>query len=67
MDWRVPAILTIVIGAVALALILSFPVSWVSRAMPRGLAILVTLLLLLGIIVLALTVLIPLLIDQLSP
>jgi predicted PurR-regulated permease PerM len=64
--WRVPAILTIVIGAMALALILSFPVSWVSRAMPRGLAILVTLLLLLGIIVLALAVLIPLLIDQLT-
>jgi hypothetical protein len=45
--WRVPAILTIVIGTVALALILSFPVSWVSRVMPRGLAILETLLLLL--------------------
>jgi predicted PurR-regulated permease PerM len=65
--WRVPAILTIVIGALAMALILSFPVSWMSRAMPRRLAILVTLLLLLGIIVLALAVLIPLLLDQLSP
>jgi predicted PurR-regulated permease PerM len=64
--WRVPAILSIVIGAVALALILSFPVSLVSRAMPRGLAILVTLVLLLGLIVLALAVLVPLLIEQLT-
>jgi predicted PurR-regulated permease PerM len=64
--WRVPTILTIVIGAGALALILSFPVGWLSRRMLRGLAVLVTLLLLLGTIVLALAVLIPLLIDQLT-
>ncbi len=64
--WRAPTILTIVLGGIALALILSFPVGWFSRVMPRGFAILTTLLVLLGIIVLALAVLVPLLIDQLT-
>jgi predicted PurR-regulated permease PerM len=64
--WLVPGILTIVLGGVGLALILSHPVGWLSRVMPRGLAILVALLLLLGGIALALAVLIPLLIDQLT-
>jgi predicted PurR-regulated permease PerM len=62
----VPGILTIVLGGVGLALVLSHPVGWLSRVMPRGLAILVALLLLLGGIALALAVLIPLLIDQLT-
>ena len=64
--WRVPGILTIVLGGVGLALILSHPVGWLSRVMPRGQAILVALLLLLGGIGLALAVLIPLLIEQLT-
>ena len=64
--WRVPGVLTIVLGGVGLALILSHPVGWLSRVMPRGLAILMALLLLLGGIALALAVLIPLLIDQLT-
>src|SRR5687768_9716236 len=64
--WLVPGILTIVLGGVGLALILSHPVGWLSRLMPRGLAILVALLLLIGGIALALAVLIPLLIDQLT-
>ena len=64
--WLVPGILTIVLGGVGLALVLSHPVGWLCRVMPRGLAILVALLLLLGGIGLALAVLIPLLIDQLT-
>ena len=64
--WRVPAILTIVISAAALALILSFPVGWFSRVMPRGLAILVTMLLVLASIVLTIVILVPLLIEQLT-
>lgn len=64
--WRVPAILGIVIGAVALALILSHPVGWLARVMPRGLALLLTLLILLFGLGLALVLLIPLLIDQLT-
>ena len=64
--WLVPGILTIVLGGVGLALILSHPVGWLSRVMPRGPAILTALLLLLGGIALSLAVLIPLLIDQLT-
>ena len=64
--WLVPSILTVALGGVALALVLSFPVRWLSRVMPRGLAILTVLLLLLGGIALALVVLVPLLIDQLT-
>ena len=64
--WRVPDILTVAIGGGALALILSFPVAWLSRAMPRWLAVIVTLLLLLGALVLALVFLVPRLIDQLA-
>jgi predicted PurR-regulated permease PerM len=64
--WLVPGILTIVLGGVGLALVLSHPVGWLCRVMPRGLAILVALLLLLGGIGLALAVFIPLLIDQLT-
>lgn len=64
--WRVPSILAIVISAIALALILSHPVGWLARVMPRGLALLLTLLLLLCGLGLALVFLIPLLIDQLT-
>ena len=63
---RVPEILTVVISAGVLALLLSFPVQWLSRAMPRWLAVIVTLLLLLGALVLALVFLVPRLIDQLT-
>jgi predicted PurR-regulated permease PerM len=64
--WRAPGILAIMIGGIALAQILSFPVRWLSRAMPRGLAVLVSLLLLVGLIALALVVLLPLMINQLT-
>jgi predicted PurR-regulated permease PerM len=64
--WRVPGILAIVLGGVALALVLSFPVRLLSRAMPRGFAVLVSLLLLVGVIALALLVVLPRLINQLT-
>ncbi len=64
--WRAPSILTVVLGGVTLALILSIPVRWLSRVMPRWLAIVVVFLLLLGVIALALAVIVPLLIDQLT-
>lgn len=64
--WRVPAILTIVLSAAGLALLLSFPVRWLSRVMPRGLAVLVTMLLVLASIVLAFVILVPLVINQLT-
>ncbi len=62
--WRVPSVLTTVVGGFALALALSFPVRWPSRLMPRGLAILVSFLLLVGLIVLAALFLVPLVVEQ---
>ena len=61
-----PGVATIAVGGTALALILSLPIRWLSRVMPRGLAILVTVLILLGVIVLALLLLLPILIEQLG-
>jgi predicted PurR-regulated permease PerM len=62
--WLVPSALTTVVGGFALALALSFPVRWFSRLMPRGLAILVSFLLLVGIFVLAALFLVPLVVEQ---
>jgi predicted PurR-regulated permease PerM len=62
--WRVPSVLTTVVGGFALALALSFPVRWLSRLMPRGLAILVSFLLLVGLLVLAILFLVPLIAEQ---
>ncbi len=62
--WRVPSVLTTVVGGFALALALSFPVRLFSRLMPRGLAILLSFLLVVGLVVLAAFFLIPLVVDQ---
>lgn len=64
--WYVPSVLTTLVGGFALALVLSFPVRWLSRLMPRGLAILGSFLLLLGLVVLALLILVPLVGGQLA-
>ncbi|MGB3633070.1 MAG: AI-2E family transporter, partial [Rubrobacteraceae bacterium] len=64
--YAAPIILTIAFGGTALAIVLSYPVRALSRVMHRGLAILVTFLALIGLVVLALVVLIPILIEQLS-
>lgn len=64
--WYVPSVLTTLVGGFALALVLSFPVRWLSRLMPRGLAILGSFLLLLGLVVLALLILVPLVGEQLA-
>ena len=62
----VPSALYIAVGGFALALILSFPVRALSRLMPRGLAILLTYLALIGLVILAFLVLVPLLVEQLA-
>ncbi len=62
--WRVPSVLTTVVGGFALALALSFPVRWLSRLMPRGLAILLSFLLVVGLVVLAALFLVPLVVEQ---
>ena len=63
--YRVPDVLAMTIGGVALALILSFPVGFLSRFMPRGLAILLSFLLVVGLVVLAVLYLVPLVVEQL--
>lgn len=64
--WQAPIVLTISLGGGFLALVLSFPVRLLSKVMPRGAAILLTFLALLAILVLAMIVLVPVLINQLS-
>jgi predicted PurR-regulated permease PerM len=63
--WAAPIIPVIALGGTALAIVLSFPVRALSRVMPRGLAILLTFLTLIGLVTLALVFLVPLLVRQL--
>jgi predicted PurR-regulated permease PerM len=64
--YAAPSILIIALGGTALAILLSFPVRALSRVMPRGMAILVTFVAMMGLVILALVFLIPLLVRQLS-
>lgn len=57
--WYVPSVLSTLVGGFALALVLSFPARWLSRLMPRGLAILLTFLIVAGLLVLAVLYLVP--------
>lgn len=61
-----PDILGVALGGFTLALVLSFPVRFLALFMPRGLAILMTFFVMIGAITLALLILVPLLIDQLT-
>ncbi|HKH12827.1 MAG TPA: AI-2E family transporter [Rubrobacter sp.] len=63
--YAAPTVPVVALGGMALAIVLSFPVRALSHVMPRTLAILVTVLGLLGLITLALFYLVPLLIQQL--
>ena len=63
--WFAPSVPVTLLGGFAAALVLSFPVRWLSRLMPRGLALLATFLILIGAGAFALFVLVPILIDQL--
>ena len=64
--WAAPTVPVVLLGGFALAMPISFPVRWLSHKMPRGLAILLTFLILIGVGVLALLVLVPILIQQLA-
>jgi predicted PurR-regulated permease PerM len=64
--YAAPTVPAVALGGVALAIVLSFPVRALSHFMPRGLAILLTVLALLGLISLGFFFLAPLLIEQLS-
>jgi predicted PurR-regulated permease PerM len=63
--YAAPSILIVALGGTALAIVLSFPVRALSRLMPRGVAILVTFVVLIGVVALALGFLVPLLVRQL--
>ena len=63
--WAAPTVPIVLLGGFALALVLSFPVRWLSHLMPRWLAMLITFLLLAGIVSLAFLILVPILIVQL--
>lgn len=63
---RAPSIVTLLLGGAALALVLSSPVRALSRLVPRRLAILAAFLLLAGLLVLAVAVVVPVLVEQLS-
>jgi predicted PurR-regulated permease PerM len=64
--YAAPTVPAVALGGVALAIVLSFPVRALSHFMPRGLAILLTVVVLLGLISLGFFLLVPLLIEQLS-
>jgi predicted PurR-regulated permease PerM len=64
--YQVPDVLTTTVGGIALALVLSFPVRFLSRFMRRGLAILLSFLLVVGLVVLAAVYLVPLVVEQLA-
>ncbi|MBA2377139.1 MAG: AI-2E family transporter [Actinomycetota bacterium] len=64
--WMVPDALVMAIGGATLAIVLSFPVRLFGRVMPRGLAILSSFLLVIGLIALAVASIIPVIVDQLS-
>jgi predicted PurR-regulated permease PerM len=64
--YAAPTVPAVAVGGVALAIVLSFPVRALSHFMPRGLAILLTVVAMLGLISLGFFFLVPLLIEQLS-
>ena len=63
--WFSPTVPVILLGGFAVALVLSFPVRWLSYIMPRWLAMLLTYLLLVGAGLLAFLILVPTLAIQL--
>jgi predicted PurR-regulated permease PerM len=63
--WFSPTVPVILLGGFAVALVLSFPVRWLSYIMPRWLAMLLTYLLLVGVGLLAFLILVPTLAIQL--
>jgi predicted PurR-regulated permease PerM len=64
--YLVPTLVVLMIGGWALAFALSFPVRWLSPFMPRGLAILIALVLTAGVLVVVVAVLVPILVEQLA-
>jgi predicted PurR-regulated permease PerM len=64
--WKAPTLPQLLLTGMAVALVLSFPVRFLSRVLPRGIAIAVVVLALLAILVVAAIVLVPLAVGQLA-
>jgi predicted PurR-regulated permease PerM len=64
--WRVPSLVSLLVGGTALATALSFPVDGLSRVMPRRVAIAVTLVFVAATVVIAVTIFAPVIADQLG-
>lgn len=64
--YHAPTVLVLALGGGALALVLSFPVRALSRVLPEWASITLTLLLATGLLVLAIVLLVPLLVEQLG-
>ena len=63
--WKAPTLPKLLLTGMAVALILSFPVKYLSLLLPRGIAIAVVVLALLALLVLAAIILVPLAVSQL--
>lgn len=63
--WRAPALPKLLLTGMAVALVLSFPVNFISRFIPRGLALALVILLMLAAMILAAVILVPVVADQL--
>ncbi len=63
--WLAPTLPKLLLSGMAVALVLSFPVRFLSRVVPRGVAVAVVVLALLAILVLAAIILVPLAVSQL--
>ena len=64
--WRAPSVVTLAIGGIAFAVVLSYPVGLMSRAVPRGVAILLSFLLVAGILLAVIIGVVPVLVSQLG-
>src|SRR5215218_4213552 len=64
--WKAPTLPKLLLTGMAVALILSFPVKYLSKVIPRGIAIAVVVLALLALLVVGAIVLVPLAVDQLA-
>jgi predicted PurR-regulated permease PerM len=64
--WKAPTLPKLLLTGMAVALVLSFPVKYLSKVIPRGIAIAIVVLALLAVLVVGAIVLVPLAVDQLA-
>ncbi|CAN5892985.1 AI-2E family transporter [soil metagenome] len=64
--WTAPSAVVMALGGGTLALVLSFPTHALSRFVPRGLAILISFLLMIGLLFIGISYMAPILLEQLT-